>query len=64
MSLYDVFKAKAPCDPVTGKPTIVGSFLAGASAGLIAQTTVRLKVAFSLTSDDVHFGFFVIMTYV
>ena len=39
MALYDVFKARAPVDPATGKPTIVGSFVAGACAGLIAQTT-------------------------
>ena len=39
MALYDVFKARAPKDPETGKATIGGSFVAGACAGLIAQTT-------------------------
>lgn len=39
MALYDVFKKYAPCDPVTGKATILGSFGAGACAGLIAQTS-------------------------
>jgi len=47
MALYDVFKAKAPVDPVTGKTTIAGSFLAGASAGLIAQVRFNLLLPFS-----------------
>ena len=39
MSLYDVFKRKLPKDPETGRSSPMYSMLAGACAGLIAQTS-------------------------
>jgi len=39
MSLYDVFKRNLPQDPDTGKSSAIWSMLAGACAGLIAQTS-------------------------
>ena len=46
MSLYDVFKARAPKDPETGKATMLGSFFAGASAVLTTRAHRMERSAF------------------